>query len=90
MQTVMPRAIYLWKNAIWVLHGAWNVQSTTAMFCPFPPTTSPSRTFPQMSDVVNNITTVGELLPNQARTLKFRLTARDSRTGGEWHHASRF
>ena len=74
---------YSWEERDLGSAGAWNVQSTTApMFRPFPPTTSPSRTFPQMSDVVNNTTTVGELLPNQARTLKFRLTARDSRTGG--------
>ena len=74
---------YSWEERDLGPAGAWNVQSTTApMFRPFPPTTSPSRTFPQMSDVVNNTTTVGELLPNQARTLKFRLTARDSRTGG--------
>jgi len=74
---------YSWEERDLGPAGAWNVQSTTApMFRPFPPTTSPSRTFPQMSDVVNNTTTVGELLSNQARTLKFRLTARDSRTGG--------
>jgi len=44
------------------------------MFRPFSPVSSPSRTFPQLSDIINNTTTVGELLPNLARTLKFRLT----------------
>ncbi|MEO0311698.1 MAG: hypothetical protein RIQ89_1355 [Bacteroidota bacterium] len=63
--------------------GAWNVQSTTApQFRTFTPTTSTSRTFPKMSDVVNNTTTIGELLPNQTRLLKFRLTVRDNRAGG--------
>ena len=74
---------YSWEEFDLGPAGAWNVQSTTApMFRPFPPTTSPSRTFPKISDVINNTTTIGELLPNQARTLKFRLTVRDNRTGG--------
>ncbi len=74
---------YSWEEYDLGPAGAWNVQSTTApQFRPFEPTLSPSRTFPQMSDVVNNTTTVGELLPNQARTLKFRLTVRDNRAGG--------
>ena len=74
---------YSWEEYDLGPAGAWNVQSTTApQFRPFEPTLSPSRTFPQMSDVVNNTTTVGELLPNQARTLKFRLTVRDNRSGG--------
>ena len=74
---------YSWEEFDLGTAGAWNVQSTTApMFRPFPPTTSASRTFPQLSDIINNTTTVGELLPNQARTLKFILTARDNRSGG--------
>ncbi|MEO5571422.1 MAG: reprolysin-like metallopeptidase [Bacteroidia bacterium] len=74
---------YSWEEYDLGTAGAWNVQSTTApMFRPFSPVTSPSRTVPQISDVINNTTTVGELLPNQARTLKFRLTVRDNRTGG--------
>ncbi|MEP7171241.1 MAG: reprolysin-like metallopeptidase, partial [Bacteroidota bacterium] len=74
---------YSWEEYDLGSAGAWNVQSTTApMFRPFDPVSSPSRTFPKLSDIINNTTTVGELLPNQARTLKFRLTARDNRTGG--------
>ncbi len=74
---------YSWEERDLGPAGAWNVQSTTApQFRTFPPTTSPSRTFPKISDIVNNTTTVGELLPNQARTLNFRLTARDYRAGG--------
>lgn len=74
---------YSWEERDLGTAGAWNVQSTTApQFRPFPPTTDPSRTFPKLSDIINNTTTVGELLPNQARTLKFRLTARDNRNGG--------
>lgn len=74
---------YSWEERDLGPAGAWNVQSTTApQFRTFPPSTSPSRTFPKLSDIINNTTTVGELLPNQARNLNFRLTARDYRAGG--------
>ncbi|RYZ53352.1 MAG: hypothetical protein EOP49_07490, partial [Sphingobacteriales bacterium] len=74
---------YSWEQYDLGPAGNWNVQSTTApMFRSFDPTTSPTRTFPKLSDIINNATTVGELLPNQARTLNFRLTARDNRSGG--------
>ncbi|MBL0048018.1 MAG: T9SS type A sorting domain-containing protein [Bacteroidetes bacterium] len=63
--------------------GAWNANLASApLFRPFSPTTSPSRTFPQISDIVNNVTSIGEILPNVARTLHFRLTARDNKSGG--------
>ncbi len=63
--------------------GAWNAPTLDApLFRPFSPVTSPSRTFPILSDILNNVTTIGELLPTYARTLKFRLTVRDNRSGG--------
>ncbi|AWM34867.1 reprolysin-like metallopeptidase [Hymenobacter nivis] len=52
------------------------------LFRPFAPSSSPTRTFPQISDVVNNVQTIGELLPTYARRLHFRLVARDNRAGG--------
>ena len=57
------------------------------LFRSFPPGPDPSRTFPQLSDIVNNTTTLGELLPQLfdrvGDPLTFRLTARDQRvTGG--------
>ena len=52
------------------------------IFRSFAPVTSPVRNFPRLTDVLNNKTTIGELLPSYARTLKFRLTARDNRSGG--------
>lgn len=74
---------YSWEERDLGTAGAWNVQSTTApQFRTFTPETTGIRVFPKMSDIVNNTTTIGELLPNQARTLKFRLTARDNRVGG--------
>ncbi|WP_339367418.1 reprolysin-like metallopeptidase [Nitrosococcus watsonii] len=52
------------------------------LFRSFPPTDDPSRTFPQLSDLLNNTSTLGEQLPAEARELTFRLTARDNRAGG--------
>lgn len=52
------------------------------IFRSFIATSSPTRTFPQMSDIVNNTHTLGEILPSYARSLNFRLTVRDNRTGG--------
>lgn len=44
--------------------------------------TSPSRTFPRLSDLLNNTTSKGEVLPNVTSALTFRLTARDNRVNG--------
>ncbi|UOR03991.1 M12 family metallo-peptidase [Hymenobacter aerilatus] len=52
------------------------------IFRSFAPTSSTSRTFPRVSDLVNNTTTIGELLPTYARRLIFRFVARDNRDGG--------
>jgi hypothetical protein len=52
------------------------------IFRSFTPVTSSCRSFPQLSDIVNNTQTMGELLPDYSRTLTFRLTARDNKTGG--------
>jgi hypothetical protein len=38
--------------------------------------------FPQLSDVLNNTQTTGEVLPNASRTMSFRLTALDDNAGG--------
>ena len=43
---------------------------------------SPTRTFPRITDLVNNTTAVGEMLPTYTRSLTFRCTARDNRAGG--------
>jgi hypothetical protein len=41
----------------------------------------PSRTFPNLVDLTANTTPVGELLPSLARTMDFRVTARDNHPG---------
>jgi hypothetical protein len=49
----------------------------------YTPTTSPSRIFPVLSSILaNNAVVKGEILPSYSRNMKFRLTARDNRSGG--------
>ncbi|MCG8456421.1 MAG: M12 family metallo-peptidase, partial [Holophagales bacterium] len=63
--------------------GSPNSPSGNApIFRSFSPTSSPCRTFPQASDLLSNTQTLGEILPSYARTMNFRLTARDNRSGG--------
>jgi len=51
------------------------------LFRALPPTTSPTRYFPQLSDVVNNTATVGERLPTVTRRLTFKCVAKDLHQG---------
>lgn len=76
--------------------GAANASATLVdnggpLFRGYAPSTSPRRTFPSLSYVLNNqnvppVTTgafmTGELLPSTNRTMTFRVTARDNRAGG--------
>ncbi len=53
------------------------------MFRSFDPTTSPTRYFPRLQDLVTNANTTWERLPGVARPLNFRVTVRDNKpTGG--------
>jgi len=52
------------------------------IFRSFTPVTSTSRTFPKLSNLLNNTSTIGEILPTYTRSLRFRLTARDNNAGG--------
>ncbi|WP_337873093.1 reprolysin-like metallopeptidase [Ignavibacterium sp.] len=52
------------------------------IFRVFNPVTSPTRTFPKLSSLLSNTQVMGEILPAYARTLTFRLVARDNRPAG--------
>jgi hypothetical protein len=52
------------------------------LFRSFSPTTSATRTFPKLADLLNDTSTIGELLPAYERKLTFQLTVRDNRAGG--------
>ncbi|MDI6803027.1 MAG: M12 family metallo-peptidase [Bacteroidota bacterium] len=74
---------YCWEEYDLGAAGAPNSPVGTApIFRSFRGVTSPSRTFPKIADIINNTQVMGEILPSYARGLKFRLTARDNRSGG--------
>jgi len=74
---------YCWEESDLGPAGTWNNPSGNApIFRSFNPITTGFRTFPKLSDLLNNTTTVGEILPTYARNLSFKLTARDNRPGG--------
>lgn len=52
------------------------------IFRSFNATTSPTRVFPKLSDVLAGTQTFGEWMSQRTRTMTFRLTARDNRAGG--------
>lgn len=52
------------------------------IFRSFKGTTSPSRTFPKLSDILTNAQTFGESLPTATRSMTFRVTARDNKAAG--------
>ena len=52
------------------------------IFRSFTPETDGCRLFPQLSDLLTNTQTLGEILPSYARNMNFRLTVRDNRAGG--------
>lgn len=54
------------------------------LFRVFNPTTSPTRYFPRMQDVLAGTASYGEGMPTTSRTLNFRLVVRDGDTGAAY------
>jgi hypothetical protein len=52
------------------------------IFRTWPPTSSPTRTFPRLAELLLNTAPLGETLPVTNRTMNFRVTARDNFAGG--------
>ena len=73
---------YNWEEFDLGAAGAPNNPLNPPFFRSWPSVASPSRTFPRLSDLVNNTLTIGEVLPNVTRSMTYRLTARDNRMGG--------
>lgn len=73
---------YNWEEFDLGPAGAPNNPVNPPFFRSWPSVAGPTRTFPRLSDLVNNSTVIGEVLPNVTRALNFRLTARDNRVGG--------
>ena len=58
---------------------------SSPLFRSFPPTTSPTRYFPDLIDLNNGTLTRGEKYPMTNRTMTMRVTARDNNpSGGGW------
>jgi hypothetical protein len=74
---------YCWEQYNLGPAGTWNNPSGNApIFRSFNPTTSPTRLFPRLVNILLNNQSVGEIKPSYARTLSFKLTVRDNRLNG--------
>lgn len=51
------------------------------LFRSYPPTSTPTRTFPIIDNIINNVSSDFEVLPTVARSMKFALTVRDGKGG---------
>jgi hypothetical protein len=75
--------VYCWEEFDLGPAGAPGTPSGNApIFRSWNPTSSPTRYFPRLVNLLSNTTVIGEILPTYARTLTFRLTARDNKLGG--------
>lgn len=74
---------YCWEAQDYGVEAPLGQQvGNSALFRSLPPVTTPTRFFPRLQTVLNNLNDPTEVLPNVARRMVFRLTARDNRAGG--------
>jgi hypothetical protein len=59
-----------------------NPSGNQTIFRSWPSTTSNTRVFPRISDLVNGTTTIGEHMPTYSRGLQFKCSVRDNLSGG--------
>jgi len=71
---------YSWEQYDLGTAGNWN-SGNNPLFRSFVPKLTPTRLFPKLQDIIDGTTTIGEMLPPSARTMNFRLTTRDNRSG---------
>lgn len=73
---------YSWEQFDNGPSGDWDEPSGDApIFMTLAPSSSGTRLFPSLTNVLNNTNTKGDLKPSYARTLNFRLTLRDNKGG---------
>ena len=74
---------YCWEQMDLGPAGVPNSPTGNApIFRSFKPDTVGTRTFPKLSNLLNNTQTIGEILPTYTRSLTFRLTVRDNNAAG--------
>ncbi len=74
---------YSWEQCDAGPAGTWNAPTGNApLWRNFAPSLSGERFFPKWTNVLTNIQTPGEVRPGYARSMKFRMVARDNRAGG--------
>ena len=76
---------YCWENvdvgASVTLTAAQAANDAYPLFRSFTPTTSPTRYFPALANILANTTNTANKLPTVARSLRFRCTVRDQHAG---------
>ncbi|MGB5975822.1 MAG: reprolysin-like metallopeptidase, partial [Cyclobacteriaceae bacterium] len=79
------RVTYNWEQMNTGPQGApGNPEGTAPVFRSFSPSAEASRSFPQLSDLLQDQMTAGEVLPDYGRDLTFRFTVRDQMGAQDW------
>ncbi len=73
---------YNWEEFDLGAGGPPGVATAVPFFRSWNATTSPTRTFPALANLLSNTLAKGEVLPNVTRALNFRMTVRDNRAAG--------